>query len=302
MKNKVVIARLFVSFAIIFWGMSFIATKIALREVTPPTVIWMRFTIGIFVLGVAGFSQKKLFLPSLKDVGYFAMLGFIGITVHQTLQSNGLVTAQATTSAFIVATVPVFMALMGWLILKEKLGLLTWVGIVLATLGVVLIIARGDLSTLAKGKFGSIGDLLVLGSAVIWAIYSIISHKGLKNFNALGMLFYVMLSGWFFITILLFVSGPGFSEISNLQAAGWLGLAFLGIFCSGMAFLFWYYGLQVLPASQVGAFLYFEPLVTMVTASIMLGEKMHTLAIVGGIIVLLGVWIVNGEEKRSSLA
>jgi drug/metabolite transporter (DMT)-like permease len=297
LKNKVAIARLQISFAILFWGVSFIATKIALRVVNPPTIIWMRFTIGLLVLGIAGTLQKKISMPTLKDLGYFAMLGAIGITLHQWLQSNGLVTAQATTSAFIVATVPVFMALLSWLVLKEKLSLTRWGGILLATLGVVLIISRGDLSTIVKGRFGTIGDLLVLGSAIVWAIYSIISHKGLKSFSALGMLFYVMAFGWVFITILLFATGPGLGEIPHLQADGWLGITFLGVFCSGLAFLFWYNGLQVLPASQVGAFLYFEPLVTMVAASLLLGEQMRWLAILGGLIVLLGVWIVNREEK-----
>ena len=90
------------------------------------------------------------------------MLGFIGVTFHQWLQANGLVTAQATTTAWIVATTPIFIALLGWLVLKEKLGWLKVGGIALAALGVLLIVSNGNPGALFTGKVGTIGDLLIL--------------------------------------------------------------------------------------------------------------------------------------------
>jgi drug/metabolite transporter (DMT)-like permease len=77
---------------------------------------------------------------------YFALLGFLGITFHQWLQSTALTTSRASTTAWIVATTPVFMALLAWLALKEKLGWLQTSGILLAALGVLLVVTDGDLA------------------------------------------------------------------------------------------------------------------------------------------------------------
>jgi drug/metabolite transporter (DMT)-like permease len=138
MANRRTLAIVEVTLAVVFWGASFIATKVALREVSPETVVWLRFLMGMLILGVAMFARREFALPSPRDLAYFAVLGFIGITFHQWLQSTGLVTAQASTTAWIVATTPIFIALLSWLFLKERLGKWGVVGIALATFGVLL--------------------------------------------------------------------------------------------------------------------------------------------------------------------
>ena len=100
----------------------------ALRYTSPDVVVWLRFAMGVVILGIAVLAGRKFALPEKRDWLYFALLGFLGITFHQWLQSTGLVTAQASTTAWIVATIPVFMALLGWLALKEKLSWLQMVG------------------------------------------------------------------------------------------------------------------------------------------------------------------------------
>ena len=91
-------------FAVLAWGASFIATKIAVAQVPPITVVWLRFSMGLIVLGIAVVARGQFDWPENKEWGYFALLGFLGITLHQWLQSNGLLTAQANTTAWIVAT------------------------------------------------------------------------------------------------------------------------------------------------------------------------------------------------------
>ena len=75
------------------------------------------------------------------------------------------------------------------------------------------------------------------------------------------MMFYVMAFGWA-MTSIQFLSGPGIIEVGQLTLNGWLGIGFLGVFCSGLAYVFWYDALQIIPASQVGVLLYLEPVVT----------------------------------------
>jgi len=243
--RKVSLAYAKVSFSVVVWGASFIATKVALAEISPTTVVWLRFGIGTFILGIAAHQRGQLTLPKLKDLPYLALLGFIGITFHQWLQSTGLVTAQASTTAWIVATTPIFMALLGWVFLREKLKRIQIFGIMLAMTGVIAVVSEGNLASLAAGKFGTSGDFLILISALNWAVFSALSRRGLKERPAVWMLLYVMGIGWIFVSLLLF-SGPGLSEISRLSSAGWLGIAFLGIACSGLAYIFWYDGLQAI--------------------------------------------------------
>src|SRR5258706_12679122 len=96
--------------------------------------------MGILVLGVPVALRRQFAWLNRNEWGYFALLGFLGITFHQWLQSNGLKTSEASTTAWIVATTPVFMALLGWLILKEKLSGIKILGIGLAFIGVFLYI------------------------------------------------------------------------------------------------------------------------------------------------------------------
>ena len=282
-------------FAVIVWGASFIATKIALQDVSPITVVWLRFGMGVVILGIAVTVRKQFALPKRNEWSYFALVGFLGITFHQWMQSTALMTSRASTTAWLVATTPIFMALLGWLILKEKLRWLQTSGIVLATLGVLIVVSDGDPTAISFKQFGQPGDILILISSVNWAVFNALSRHGLKSHPAARMMFFVMTIGWLFTTVLLF-TGPGLGEIIQLSFNGWLGIAFLGIFCSGLAYIAWYDALQALPTGQLGAFLYLEPPVAVIVAAFILAESITWAALLGGGIILFGVWMVNRNQ------
>lgn len=284
-------------FAVTVWGASFIATKVALRDISPVTIVWLRFAMGVVIIGAAVVSRQQFAWPSLKELAFFALLGGIGITFHQWLQSTGLVTSQASTTAWIVATTPVFIALLGWVFLNEKLGWLRVGGIALAAMGVILVVSKGDLRSVLSGSFGTPGDWLILISAPNWAVFSTLSRSALRQHPAARMMFFVMALGWL-LTGVQFLSGPFLQEIARLTWQGWGGVAFLGVFCSGLAYIAWYDALKELPATQVGVFLYLEPLVAVVVAAIMLGEAVTLASLLGGAVILLGVWQVNRPARR----
>ncbi len=292
MKTPTFSAYLGVILAVVAWGGSFIATKVALRQISPVTVIWLRFGIGVLILGLAAWMGGQLAWPRRKDLAYFGLLGLIGITLHQGLQATGLETSQASTTAWIVASTPIFMAILGWLVLKERLAAGQIFGIALAASGVLAVVTQGNLAQLLQGRFGRPGDFLILLSAPNWAVFSALSRRGLQRFPAIQMMFYVMTSGWLLSTIFL-IAGPGFGEIALLQGDGWTGILFLGIACSGLAYIGWYSALQVLPASQAGAFIYLEPLVTVVVSAAILSEPVGLASLLGGATILAGVWLVN---------
>jgi len=298
MKNDQRNAILKALFSVTVWGASFVATKVALQFAVPITVVWLRFAMGVVILGLVVKLRGQFAFPQGKDWAYFALLGFLGITFHQWLQSTGLVTAQATTTGWIVASSPIFMALLGLVVLKEGLRWEQVVGIALATIGVLLVVTKGNLSTLANGQFGNTGDILVLISALNWAVFSTLSRSGLQRHRATFMMFYIMTFGWLFTSILFFAT-PRLTPIAQIPLNGWLAIAFLGVFCSGIAYIFWYDALQALPVAQTGAFLYIEPIITVIVAAIILHERLLLATIIGGITILVGVWMVNRTKSIS---
>ena len=283
---------------IAIWGASFIATKIAVREVSPVSVVWLRFFIGVVILGFFAGKQKEHVLPELKDVIELIWLGFLGITLHQWLQSSGLVTSEASTTAWLVSSSPIFMAILGWIFLKENLSWQIIVGFILATIGVLFIVTKGEIQSVFRGRFGKEGDILILISAPNWALFSVLSRPILKRLSAIKVTFYVLLFGWL-LTSVQFFSGQHWIEFSQLSTSGWGSIAFLGIFCSALAYIFYNDGLQALSASKVGAFLFLEPFIVTITAAIVLSESILPATLLGGGFIIFGVWLVNRQSEES---
>ena len=279
-------------FAVLVWGASFIATKIALTEVSPATVVWLRFAMGVAALGVAVTLSHQWATVNPRTLGTFALLGLIGITFHQWLQSTALVTSRASTSGWIVATTPVFMAILGRVVLRERLGASRIAGIALAAMGVILVVTRGHPGDLLHGQFGAPGDIMIVISAPNWALFSVLSRRVLRSHPAIRMMAYVMAIGWMLSSLLL-AAGPGLSEVGRLSIRGWGAITFLGIACSGLAYIAWYNALQRMTASEAGALLYLEPLVAMTVAAAVLGEPVTAASVAGGAVILFGVWLVN---------
>ncbi len=279
-------------FAVIVWGGSFIATKIAVRETSPFTVVCLRFGIGVLVLAAAVARRGDFVVPGWRDLLRFLAIGTLGITVHQWLQVTGLVTAQASTTAWIIAATPLTMAIVGWIVLGERLERRQWVGIVTGAVGVLLVVSRGDWASLAAGSVGSAGDLLVAISTITWALFSVYSRRALQRHAAAPMMLYVMAGGWL-MAMVPWVAGGGVAEVGRLTSAGWASLLFLGVLCSGLAYIFWYDALRALPTAKVGSLLYLEPLVTMAAAAVLLGEAITAASIAGGIVIFAGVRIAT---------
>lgn len=292
MSENKILPHLEALFAVIVWGASFIATKIAVGQILPNAVVWLRFSMGIPFIFLAVILRGQFQLPKGVEWLQFALLGFLGITFHQWLQSNGLKTAQATTTAWIVSTSPAFIAILGWMFLRETLNLIQSSGIALSMAGVMLVVSKGDFSNLAIGKFGTAGDFLILISSVNWAVFSIISRNGLNKYPSTLMTFWVMTLGWFFTTAAT-VSDGSYTSIAMLDTRGWVAMTFLGVFTTGLAYIAWFDALSQLTAAQTGAYLFIEPLTSILVASAVLSEKITWPSILGGAVILFGIWLVN---------
>lgn len=277
-----------------FWGASFVALKVLLRELGPAAITVARFGIGVVFLWIVSAARGHLQRPTKGELLWLAGLGLSGISLHQWLQATGLQTASATVTSWIVASIPVFVALLGWLVLHESMDRGRVTGIVLAAAGVMLVVSNGDLRGLVAGTRGAPGDMLIVLSACNWAAFTIVSKHFMQRSSRrpATMMLYVMGFGWLSSLAWLGVEGGG-QAVLRLSAAGWWALAFLGLACSGLAYLFWYDALERIDATQAGVFLYFGPLVTAALAWPILGEPVGAAMLAGGAAILAGVWLVN---------
>lgn len=289
---------------VIFWGASFVATKIVLLELTPATIIVIRFGVGFLVLLITVGLKQEIKPVHRQKLPFLALLGFLGITFHQWLQVTGLKSTAATITAWVVATIPVFVALLGWAILGERLTKQQVAGITLAAGGAVIVVSGGDLLALTTGRAGTMGDIMIAISAINWAVFTVLSKRALEmpspdvskdkaaNGSPVTVMLYVMGFGLAFSVPWALVDG-GWRALATISDQGWWALIFLGVACSGLAYLLWFKALDVMPVTQAGVFLYLEPLVTAVLAGPMLGESTTTITALGGAAILLGVWWVN---------
>jgi len=186
----------------------------------------------------------------------------------------------------------VFTALLAWIFLRETFGALRILGLAIAFVGAILVVTKGVFTEETLHLPSTLGDGLALASALNWAIFSVLSKPVLRRLPPTLMMAYVMTLGW--LAILPFWGATqGWNEIAQLTAPGWIAVAFLGIFCSGVAYIFWYDALAHIDAAQVSAFIYLEPLVTMALAAVLLAEPITLIALAGGATIILGVYLVN---------
>jgi drug/metabolite transporter (DMT)-like permease len=158
------------------------------------------------------------------------------------------------------------------------------------------VITRGKLSSDVFTLPATRGDLLVVASTFTWTIYTLLGRGTLRRLGSASATTAAMTMGWAMM-IPFFVAGAGWHEYRSLSPTALIAIGFLGVGCSGLGYLFWYAALERIDASQVAAFLYLEPLVTVVAAVLLLGESVAVTTIVGGSLVLLGVLMVQAERR-----
>jgi drug/metabolite transporter (DMT)-like permease len=282
---------LLILLAIIFWGTSFVATKTVLQEIKPVTIIILRLVFASVLLTIIALSTKRKFSINPKSHGWIFILALVAV-FHLWIQVTGLQYTTASNTGWIIGTAPVFMAILGFTLYKEKITLLQFAGILVAIAGLLLLIGKGDITNI--GLIENRGDLLVLGSAFTWGVYSMVNKKISLSYSPLMSILYLFLM-MAVIIIPFNLNSETIDSVINLSTISWMWILFLGIFCSGIAYVIWAQALRDMESAKVGAFLYFEPLVTVVAAWFFLNEEITLLMIFSGLLITAGVFIVNKD-------
>ncbi len=277
---------------VIFWGVSYIAIKVVLRELEPVEMIAVRFLLATPVL-YAIIKLKGLRLRPKAMHGKLVIAAGV-VFLHFWVMATGMKETSASNTAWILTTAPIFIALLSRVYLNEPFTGWQWAGLLLAAGGVVFLTYNGDPSNLQWLR--SRGDVIVLGSCVTWAFYTVGVREITTRVHPLVATFWMTgIAGLVFVPYTLVFSG--YRRFLHLESVTTVSLVFLGVFCLAIAFWLWSEGLARATAAQVGVWLYVEPLVTVIAAWLLLHEVLTEWLALGAVLITLGVYVAERKGR-----
>ncbi len=275
---------------IILWSSAFVGIRVGLTGYSPGSLALFRFLIAAVCLYIFCLYLPKRNKIMLKDKIKLLCIGAITVGGYHVALNYGELSVSAGIASFIISQSPVFTTLLAIVFLKERLNFLSFFGMFISILGVSLIL----FSHPGKINF-AVGSLYILTAALLGSIYSVSQKYFLHKYNAIEVTAYLV---WGAAIILLIYLMPLMHEILQAPLHSTFSVIYLGIFPAAIAYLAWSYVLAKMPASRAVNFLYWMPIITSFLGWIYLGEVPTVLSLLGGIIALLGVWILNHSYRK----
>jgi drug/metabolite transporter (DMT)-like permease len=274
------------------FGMSFVATKYALRGFEPLLVALLRFTLAAAILWVLLRLRREREPVTRRDLGRLALMGFVSLTVYFSFENTGIARTSASQAAILIATIPIFVAVLNAFTLHEPMAARQWAGVVLSFAGIVALVSFGGQSS--GGSMG--GDLLVLAASLSAAVYSIMARSLLLKRSALSVTAYQNLFGAAFMLPLALVEAA-LVGVRRPTADAVGGVLFLTVMCSVIAYLLLNYAFRFIAASRLSVFINLTPIVGVGFAFLVLGERFTGAQAAAAVVVVLGVWLANTGSR-----
>ena len=289
--NPRILVILALALPIISWGSAFPSIRIALRGYTPVEIALVRFIIGSSIL-ILWSSLKGFRLPDRADIPMICFLSLTGIVMYHLPLNIGSRTITAGTVSLLNATAPVFTALLSCVLIGERIHFNGWAGIVLSFLGASLLAFSGG-----EGFSISFGALWVLFAAFSESFYFIYQKGLLIKYGALRLTSYVFAAGT--LMILPFSGGLVKAAVAA-PVVSTVAVVYMGIFPTAIAYVLWAYDMSIFPASKVASLLYLSPVLSIILGWYWLDEIPTGLSIIGGVLAILGVFLVQNARIKAS--
>jgi drug/metabolite transporter (DMT)-like permease len=280
--------------ACFFWAASFIATKTALNSIPPLTVV----TLRLFVSSACFFiwllvKRQKIPFQGWSWLGRLFLLSLFGTGFHYGIQTIGMTYTTASNASLYAATGPISITIIAALFLGERITIKKAAGILCALAGALVVMGITGLKSFdLKGHM--LGDLLVFTSIFMWGVFTVMGKDMIRRMNALDLTALVTFMGTLYmIPIGVYESlHHSFSPFS-ISLEAWGAVAFLGITCSFLAALLYFFALSKTESQKVGVYMYTIPPMTYFIAALVLKETIGANLIIGTLIVLAGVYITE---------
>lgn len=279
-----------VAFTLLVWSSAFAGIRVGLRAFTPGHLLVLRFLVASLAMAAYAVAARVPLPPRRLWLRLFA-LGVVGITSYMTLLTFGEVIVPAATAGFIVASSPVFAALLAAVLLAEPLRPRSVLGIAVSLGGEALIAFGGG----EGGRIGG-GVLLVALSAVATALFFVIEKPHLARHPAAHVTAWVTWAGT--APFLAFLPGLA-AQVARAPLTATAAVVYLGVMPAALGYVAWAYALARAETARVMSFLYLNPLLAAGVAWLWLGEVPAWSTWAGGAMVLVGVGIVQTMSAGS---
>jgi drug/metabolite transporter (DMT)-like permease len=273
------------------WGGMYVVSKVVLEIIPPFALVSLRLILGTLTLLVVLWRRG---FPRISRKQFWLVLGvgFVGYGISLSLQFLGTKLSTAANGSLVTSATPAFVLIFAWLLLSEKITSQRLVALLLATLGVVAVIDPRS-AQLNPDLF--LGNLLLIGAAVTWALYSVLVRKTTQDLDVLPFSLIAFLGG---LPVTLPASAweleaLGVGEIS-LGVIG--GVLFLGIISTALAMVLWNTAFAFVDASLASLTFFAQPVVGTLLGSLFLGERITPLFLLGGFLIGLGL-VISSREK-----
>lgn len=285
------IGPIYLTLAASIWGGMYVVSKLVLTFISPIELVWLRYVVALFTLGLIGFATRQSWHIQRKHIPLVLSIGVIGYFISIWAQFAGTQLSSAQMGAVITSATPAFMVIFARILLREKITARKALSVCLATIGVLLIVGIADI-----GGSSQIGGIILGIAALTWALMSVLIKKVPSDYSQLVITTYAILIATVVMTPFA-ITQIKLNELHLLmQPIAWGGILYLGIVSTAGAFFFWNKGLQMVDATRGGLYFFFQPLVGTLLGWLFLGEQVGFAFWIGTLLILSGVLLVIKEE------
>ncbi len=283
-------------FAMLVWGGTFTSARLVGSELDPVISAFLRFLLASsMLLTLLYFKEGRFPTINLKQFFYILGMGLTGVALYNLFFFYGLARTEASRGSLITSINPLLTAVGAALIFKERFTFIRIIGFILCVAGALLIISKGDLSSIFN-KGVDRGDLAFLGCAASWAVYTLLGRFVSTELSSLTTISYASTLGM----LVLFAATLGhglLNAISTLNLNSGLNLLFLSLLATVVGFVWFQDGVKHFGAAKAAVFIYFMPVSAVFWAWLILDEKLTLILVIGAVMVISGVYLVNKKTS-----